>query len=329
MSTLVTPTDGHGGKAKILDSGSGSSSRSFAGRVAHFWSVLNPLNCLASNDELEAAKSLLTTEPKDDVLRSDEFQRAATLYESAYHPDTGERIHLVGRMCFQAPGCAVLAASMLAFHSSLPLTLGLQWANQSFMAMCNYSNRNAADERSRADASVLPAYLSATFGSMLTAWSLKKMLPKRYSVLVPAASISVASLVNVPCMRSEELLSGLVVEDSAGHVLDTKSHLAACFAVAAVTTSRILNGCADLVVAPAVVGLARLRGYKWAKSTNPAVTVPLYTTLCFATLSISTPVTSAIAPQRASLSAKWLSDDINRELVSKDAQPVVYFNKGL
>ena len=179
MSTLVTPTDGHGGKAKILDSGSGSSSRSFAGRVAHFWSVLNPLNCLASNDELEAAKSLLTTEPKDDVLRSDEFQRAATLYESAYHPDTGERIHLVGRMCFQAPGCAVLAASMLAFHSSLPLTLGLQWANQSFMAMCNYSNRNAADERSRADASVLPAYLSATFGSMLTAWSLKKMLPKR------------------------------------------------------------------------------------------------------------------------------------------------------
>ena len=298
----------------------GASANSFYGRVAHFAAVTNPLNCLASSVELDAAADVVRRGSGDDSA-------ARTLYESAYHPDTGERIPLIGRMCFQAPGCALLAAAMLSCHASLPLTLGLQWANQSFMAVCNYSNRNAKSDTD--DAGVLRAYAGATLGSMGTAWGLKRCLPRTWSVLVPAAAISVASLVNVPCMRSAELLGGLVVEDGAGVPLEARSRAAACYAIGAVTCSRILNGCADLVIAPAIVGALGAR-YAWAKSKRPLVTVPLYATLCFATLSVSTPITTALAPQRASLPAAWLgSPALCAEIDERRSGARVFFNKGL
>lgn len=252
--------------------------------------------------------------------------RAFALYESAYHPDTGERIPLVGRMCFQAPGAAPLTAAMLACHRSLPATLALQWVNQSFMAVCNWSNRNARGAEAD-DAAVLVAYFGATFGSLATAFSLKRYLPKSWSILVPAAAISVASLVNVPCMRSNELRDGLVVEDEYGVPLEARSRAAACYAIAAVTVSRILNGTADLFVIPAVVGAAKLRGYKWAHNTSPRVTIPLYGCLCFATISVTTPLTTAIAPQRASLPAAWCDDDLRTEINGRTER--VFFNKGL
>jgi hypothetical protein len=228
----------------------GASASSFYERLVHFSVVLNPLNCLASSGELDAARDLIlrlrVDHPPAPPADRAAFERAAALYESAYHPDTGERIPLVGRMCFQAPGAAPLTAAMLVCHRSLPATLALQWVNQSFMAVCNWSNRNA---RVAADGgggggggggAVLGAYLGATFGSLLTAFSLKRCLPKSWSILVPAAAISVASLVNVPCMRSAELRDGLVVEDADGVPLETRSHAAACYAIGAVTVSRIL-----------------------------------------------------------------------------------------
>ena len=291
-------------------------SAGFVSRLWHFGAVTNPLNCLATAEELDAAEAAYV----DD-------RSVTTLYESAFHPDTGDRIPLVGRMCFQAPGCAILAACMLVWHRSLPGTLFLQWVNQSFMAVCNYSNRNAADEAERDD--VLAPYLGATFGSMATAVALKRALPARWSVLVPAASISVASIVNVPSMRSGELRHGLVVEDARGDALEARSRAAAAFAVGAVTASRILNGCADLVVAPALVGAAKARGWRVAHSTNPAVTVPLYASLCFATLALSTPLVCSLVPQRSSLGAPWLDDGVAAELRARDAPPRVFFNKGL
>jgi hypothetical protein len=233
-------------------------------------------------------------------------------------------------MCFQAPGAAPLTAAMLVCHRSLPATLALQWVNQSFMAVCNWSNRNARganDGGGGGGGVVLGAYLGATFGSLLTAFSLKRRLPKSWSILVPAAAISVASLVNVPCMRWAELRDGLVVEDADGVPLETRSHAAACYAIGAVTVSRILNGTADLFAIPAIVGFAKLRGYAWAHSTSPRVTIPLYAGLCFATISVTTPLTTAIAPQRASLPAAWCDADLRSEIRGRCER--VFFNKGL
>ena len=79
---------------------------SFEGRAKHFFSTTNPLNCLASDAELDAAKNIV-----DDYLAKklpgdydqDKLWQAKELVDSAFHPDTGEKLFLMGRMSFQVP----------------------------------------------------------------------------------------------------------------------------------------------------------------------------------------------------------------------------------
>jgi len=41
---------------------------------------------------------------------------AKKLKDSAFHPDNGEFMHVIGRMSFQLPGSVALTAAMLTFY---------------------------------------------------------------------------------------------------------------------------------------------------------------------------------------------------------------------
>jgi len=76
----------------------------FDGRAKHFFSTTNPLNVLATDAELEKAKSIVEAYragKEDKSLTEDDIWKAKELYDSAFHPQTGEKLFLPGRMSFQ------------------------------------------------------------------------------------------------------------------------------------------------------------------------------------------------------------------------------------
>ncbi|XP_013359487.1 PREDICTED: sideroflexin-2 isoform X5 [Chinchilla lanigera] len=214
----------------------------FLGRVKHFFNITDPRTVLVPERRLDWAKVTVERSRVGAVPPGTQVEQllyAKKLYDSAFHPDTGEKMNVIGRMSFQVPGGMIITGFMLHFYRTMPAVIFWQWVNQSFNALVNYTNRNAASPTSVRQMAF--SYLTATTTAVATAVGMN-MLTKRAPPLVcrwvPFAAVAAANCVNIPMMRQQELIQGISVKDK-NHNEVGHSQRAAAIGITQVVISRI------------------------------------------------------------------------------------------
>jgi tricarboxylate carrier len=215
----------------------------YIGRAKHFFVTTNPLNILASNRELEEAKNIVESYRKTKQLPSDvsedKLWKSKYLMDSAYHPDTKEKMFFIGRMSAQVPCNLIITAGMLTWYKTTAGTVFWQVINQSFNAVVNYTNRSGDKPISKARLGI--SFGIATTSATATALflnSLTRKMPPLVGRFVPFAAVAAANCVNLPFMRSSEIQHGIQLVDKNGEKVG-QSPKAAKKAIAQVVMSRV------------------------------------------------------------------------------------------
>ncbi|XP_036429875.1 sideroflexin-3 [Colossoma macropomum] len=302
----------------------------FMGRAQHFFMVTDPRNVLLSSEVLDEAKSIVEDYRKGIVkpgLTEDQLWRAKYVYDSAFHPDTGEKMLLIGRMSAQVPMNMTITGCMLTFYRTTPAVVFWQWVNQSFNAIVNYTNRSG-------DAPITvnqlgAAYVSATTGAVVTALGLKsltKHLPAIMGRFVPFAAVAAANCINIPFMRQRELKYGIPVTDEEGNRLG-ESASAAQQAIAQVVVSRIGMAVPAMAIPPVIMNALEKKAFM---KRFPVLNAPVQVGLVGLCLVFATPLCCALFPQKSSMKVSSLEPELQESILqSSPHTTTVYFNKGL
>ncbi|XP_060781742.1 sideroflexin-3 [Neoarius graeffei] len=302
----------------------------FMGRAQHFFTVTNPRNVLLSNEVLEDARVIVEDYRNGIVkpgLTEDQLWRAKYIYDSAFHPDTGEKMLLIGRMSAQVPMNMTITGCMLTFYRTTPAVVFWQWVNQSFNAIVNYTNRSG-------DAPITvnqlgAAYVSATTGAVITALGLKsltKHLPAIVGRFIPFAAVAAANCINIPFMRQRELKYGIPVTDEEGNRLGDSTS-AAQQAIVQVVVSRIGMAVPAMAIPPVIMNALEKKAFM---KRFPVLNAPVQVGLVGLCLVFATPLCCALFPQKSSMKVSSLEPELQERIQqSSPNTTVVYFNKGL
>ncbi|KAK3714545.1 hypothetical protein QZH41_014218 [Actinostola sp. cb2023] len=303
----------------------------YMGRAKHFFTVTDPRNLLHSERVLDDIKQLLIKyrrgeEPKGTT--DDQIWRAKKLFESAFHPDTKEKMLIIGRMSAQVPMNMTITGCMMTFYKTTPQVLFWQWINQSFNAIVNYTNRSGDSAVSNRELGV--AYGCATTGAIGVALGLNYLTrnaPPLLGRFVPFAAVAAANCANVPLMRQREILQGIPVTDKDGNKIG-ESKAAAKKAITSVVISRISMAAPGMFI-PAFI-MNHLDSKSFMKK-FPILASPIQVLLVGLCLVFATPLCCAIFPQQSSLKVKHLEPHLQELIKEKygDSLDHVYFNKGL
>ncbi|CAG0914801.1 unnamed protein product [Notodromas monacha] len=332
--------------------------RKYWGRVRHFMITTLPTNLLKSDVELDKAQEVVLKYRRGEKLPGmtvDELWRAKHTYDSAFHPETGEKQMLIGRMSAQVPCNMVISGCMLTWYRSNVAAFFWQWINQSFNALVNYTNRSGKSPITNEQ--LAASYFLATSGAVGTAIGLNKLvrfMPPLIGRWVPFAAIAAANCVNIPMMRRKcvfmfsypdelaadthriplflldvfrEITEGIpVLDDHSGNPVAV-SQEAAKRGISHVVVSRIATAAPHFVLLPILMNHLDKRGFL---RRNPWSALPIQLAGVGFLRSFATPLCTAFFPQISSIEVSRLEPEV-QEVIRKLENPpeIVYYNKGL
>ncbi|EHH64958.1 hypothetical protein EGM_18292, partial [Macaca fascicularis] len=306
----------------------------FLGRARHFFTVTDPRNLLLSAAQLETSRNIVQNYRAGVVtpgITEDQLWRAKYVYDSAFHPDTGEKVVLIGRMSAQGSKdeghCTGGRSEYLCSLRKTPTVVFWQWVNQSFNAIVNYSNRSGDTPITVRQLGT--AYVSATTGAVATALGLKsltKHLPPLVGRFVPFAAVAAANCINIPLMRQRELQVGIPVADEAGQRLGY-SVTAAKQGIFQVVISRICMAIPAMAIPPLIMDTLEKKDFL---KRRPWLGAPLQVGLVGFCLVFATPLCCALFPQKSSINVSKLEPELRAQIHEQNPSvAVVYYNKGL
>nr|XP_009862462.1 sideroflexin-2-like isoform X1 [Ciona intestinalis] len=303
----------------------------FGGRLKHFYAITDMRKLFVPDSQLDHAKNLVLAYRAGKCIgdtTEEQLWNAKHLYDSAFHPDSGEKMNLFGRMTFQVPGGMAITGLLLQFYKTPAQVALMQWFNQSFNAVVNYTNRNAASETSTKQ--MMFAYATATTTALGVALGLNiysRKAPPVVARWVPFVAVASANAVNIPLSRQTELLNGVTITDAEGNVMG-KSKKCAQKGISQVVFSRILMAAPGMVCLP--IMMESLIKRKWFRS-RTWLHLPFQVTGLGVFLIFMVPAACAVFPQQASMKVGDLELDVRKSIEEKHGNLIntVYFNKGL
>ncbi|RWS27661.1 sideroflexin 1:2:3-like protein [Leptotrombidium deliense] len=297
-------------------------------RAKHFFVVTNPFNLLSSGEQLNEAKNIVTKYRSGESLpiSENELWRYKYLYDSAHHPETGEKQIIFGRMAAQVPMNMLITGCMLTFYKTTPQVMFWQWFNQSFNAVVNYTNRSGDCPIPVKQLGL--SYVMATSGALVTALSLNSLVKKAPAIVgrfVPFCAVAAANCVNIPMMRQKELNEGIAVTDENGNKLGN-SKIAARTAIIQVVMSRIGMCAPGMIIPPFIMDYLERKG---TLKRYPFISAPLQVVICGFFLIFTTPLCCALFPQKSQVHISSLEPEIQKLAKELKSSQYAYYNKGL
>ncbi|KAM9612553.1 sideroflexin-2 isoform 3-T3 [Morphnus guianensis] len=169
--------------------------------------------------------------------------------------------------------------------------------------------------------------LAASCPPVLTPACLPQRAPPLLARWVPFAAVAAANCVNIPMMRQQEIINGVMVTDRDNNELG-HSRRAAAKGIAQVVVSRITMAAPGMIILPII--MERLEKFPFMQRIR-VLHGPLQVLLCGGFLLFMVPAACALFPQKCSLALADLELELHDSIVAKhgDKVPYVYFNKGL
>eukprot|EP01084_Bolivina_argentea_P060011 109630_1 len=327
----------------------------YKGRIAHFYTILDPRTLLINKNQLNESLDMLNkykqnssilfnskTGEIDDKINK-KLWESKLIKQSIIHPDTNSPIFWAFR--FSAfPVLNIPITTLLLYPGSTTITVVSQFINQTYNVAVNYANRNASNPMT--NTKLFVSYVAAVSVSCGIGFGLRQMT-KNHNLatnaflrgFIPYTAITLASCLNLYFIRWNEVTQGiqLRIKSPIKKIENKKeiqtyewkevgrSKIAGHVALAKCCIARMIWSIPPLFFPPVIMNRLFLNR-RWFIGLKQWQKMCIESSVIGGVLLTFIPPSLATFPQRDNITNKWLEEEFKKNY---SADTLFYFNKGL